>query len=221
MLQLLSANAGISYSIDYLPVTRFRQSTAPYIVGDPDILLERKARAILPIGLFHSAFFFFQSKDKVKVTPPRSMKDLQGHVLGVLRGTLEEKDYFIAHGIKVEESDSLESLLRKLKRGRIDVCILVSAAGWHLIQAMFPAEQQQFADVPIPGSERPIALLIDISHPEGRAVAQRYRHVLHTTLNSASYRDIVKNTYGKDHIPPNWDKHLQRFEKQYADEGAP
>lgn len=219
ILQLISANAGIPYSINFLPVARFRQSKAPYMVGDPDILLEKKPRAILPIALFHSAFFFYQPRGVV--APPRSLRDLQGHTLGVLRGTLEDKDYFIAHGVKVEESDSLESLLRKLKRGRIDACILVSAAGWHLIQQMFPAEQRQFADAVIPGSERPIALLIDISQPEGRAVAQRYRQVLHKTLNSATYHDIVKNAYGESHIPTGWDKLLQRLEHHYADDGVP
>jgi polar amino acid transport system substrate-binding protein len=219
ILQLLSANAGIPYAINYLPVARFRQSKAPYIVGDPDILLDKKPRAILPMALFNSAFFFYQPQGAV--APLRSLRDLQGHTLGVLRGTLEENDYFIAHGVKVEESDSLESLLRKLKRGRIDACIMVSAAGWHLIRQMFPADQHQFTDTVIPGSERPIALLIDISQPEGRAVAQRYRQVLHKTLHSATYRDIVKNASGESHIPSGRDKHLQRLEHDYADDGVP
>jgi polar amino acid transport system substrate-binding protein len=216
MLQLLSANAGVQYSIEYLPVKRFRNSQATYIVGDPDILVNQKQRAILPIGIFRSAFFYY--KPHQDVIEFHSLKDLQGHTLGVLRGTVEDRDLFIRNRINVEESDSVESLLRKLRRGRIDVCILVDAAGKHVIKQMFPAEQAQFATVEIPGSVRPIALMIDVTDPQARLVAQRYQAVLDQTLDSPQYHDILENFYGKGNIPKDRMEQLKKFEQYYATE---
>lgn len=214
MLKLLSAAAGVPYSIEYLPVKRFRHSLDTYIVGDPDILTNQKRRAIFPIGLFRSAFFYY--KPHHDMLDFRSQRDLQGHTLGVLRGTLEDKDYFVRNGIKVEESDSVESLLKKLKRGRIDFCILVDATGRYTIKQIFPKEQDNFVQVAIPGSIRPIAIMIDVEDPEGRSVAQRYRQVLDKTLRSREYHAILEKFYGKNNIPGDRFEQLKIFEQVYA-----
>jgi len=195
-------------------VKRFRNSLATYIVGDPDILTNQKHRAVFPIGIFRSAFFYY--KPHHDVIEFHNLKDLQGHTLGVLRGTLEDKDYFVNNGINVEESDSVESLLKKLKRGRIDFCILVDAAGQYTIQQIFSAEQDNFAQVAIPGSIRPVTIMIDVDVPEGRAVAQRYRQVLDKTLRSQEYHEILEKFYGKNNIPADRFEQLKRFEQVYA-----
>lgn len=214
MLHLLSADAGVPYSIEYLPVKRFRNSVATYIVGDPDILTNQVRRAVFPIGIFHSAFFYY--KPHHDVIEFHNLKDLQGHTLGVLRGTLEDKDYFVSNGIKVEENDSVESLLRKLKKGRIDFCILVDVTGRYTIKQIFPQEQDDFVQAVIPGSVRPIAIMIDVDVPEGRAVAERYRRVLDKTLRSQKYHEILESYYGKNHIPGDRFEQLKKFEQYYA-----
>lgn len=214
ILQMLSAAAGVSYSIEYLPVKRFRHSLATYIVGDPDILLNQKRRAVFPIGTFRSAFFYY--KPHHDVIEFHSLRDLEGHTLGVLRGTLEDKDYFARNGIKVEENDSIESLLKKLKRGRIDFCILVDAAGQYAIKQIFPEEQDNFAMAAIPGSVRPIAIMIDVDAPEGKAVALRYRKVLDKTLRSRKYQDILEKFYGRNNVPADRLEQLKKFEQYYA-----
>lgn len=213
MLKLVSAAAGVQYSIEYLPVKRFRHSLATYIVGDPDILLSRKRRAVFPIAIFRSAFFYYKPHhDAIEF---HNLRDLQGHTLGVLRGTLEDKDYFISNGINVEESDSEESLLRKLRRGRVDFCILVDATGRYAIGRLFPKEQEQFLQVEIPGSVRPIAIMIDVDDPEGRAVAQRYRRALDGTLRSREYYDILEKFYGRNNIPADRFEHMRKFAQYY------
>lgn len=213
MLRVVSAAAGVQYSIEYLPVKRFRHSLATYIVGDPDILLNQKRRAVFPIAIFRSAFFYY--KPHHDVIPFHSLRELQGHTLGVLRGTLEDKDYFAENGINVEESDSVESLLRKLRRGRIDFCIMVDATGRYAVRQLFPKEQDQFVQVEIPGSVRPIAIMIDVDDPGGRAIAQRYRRVLDGTLRSREYHGILENFYGRNNIPADRFEQLRKFAQYY------
>lgn len=216
ILHLLSQAAGVQYSIEYLPVKRFRYSLATYIVGDPDILINQKRRAIFPIAVFRSAFFYYKPHhDAIEV---RSLRDLQGYTLGVLRGTLEDKDYFVSHGVTVEESDSVESLVRKLQRGRVDVAILIDAAGRFVAKQLFPNEQDSFVQVPIAGTVRPIAIMIDVDDPQGKTVAQRYRKVLDSTLHSQEYRDILEKFYGKNNISDDLFDQLQKFEQYYAND---
>lgn len=216
LLKLFSENAGVEYSIRYLPVKRYRQSTATYIVGDPDILLNQRHRAIFPIGNFHTVFFYY--KPHHDVIEFHSLRDLRGYKLGVLRGTLEDKAAFIRNGIKVEESDSVESLLRKLRRGRIDLCISVEGSGQFTVSQLFPTEQDNFVRIVIHGLSRPIAVMIDVDDPEGRAVAQRYRNALDRTLHSRQYRAILKAFYGKDGIPADRDDQMNEFIKYYEND---
>jgi polar amino acid transport system substrate-binding protein len=213
ILHLVSTAAGVPFSLEYLPVKRFRQSVDTYIVGDPDILITRKQRAIFPIGVFRSAFFYY--KPNHDVIRQQSMSALRGHTLGVLRGTLEDKEYFLSNGINVEESDSIESLLRKLKRGRIDFCIMVAGSGRYTIKQLFPEEQNEFVQVNIPSMSRPIAIIIDVTVPEGRSVAQRYRRVLDKTLRSREYQDILETFYGKDAVPGDQFERLNTFVRYY------
>lgn len=213
ILKLLSAEAGVSYTIDYLPVKRFRNSTATYIVGDPDILVNQANRAIFPIGIFRSAFFYY--KPRHDVLKLNSLRDLRGLTLGVLRGTIEDKSDFVRNGVRVEESDSVESLLRKLKRGRVDLCIMVGGTGRYKIRELFPAERDDFAQVYVEGLDRPLSIMVDMNDPEGKSIAQRYRKVLEKTLKSQKYRDILSDFYGSG-ITGREDK-LDSYIRYYAD----
>lgn len=214
LLRLVSEAAGVTYAIEYFPVKRFRESLATYMVGDPGILINQKHRAILPIGLFRSAFFYY--KPHHDVIEFHGLKDLRGHTLGVLRGTIEDKALFVKNGVNVEESDSVDSLLRKLKRGRIDLCILVSDSGRDAIRNLFPKEKSDFVQIIIPDSVRPIAILIDVDVPEGKIIAERYSKVLNSTLHSRKYHEILERFFGENNIPDDWFEQMAKFEQLYS-----
>lgn len=217
MLKLFSEKAGFQYTIEYVPSNRFHVSSAPYMLGDPDFLKNQQQRAIIPIGIFHSAIFFYKPHHDSMVI--NSMKDLSGHTLGVLRGTLEDKAAFERQGIKIEEGNSDESLLKMLKKGRIDLCILVEGTGLYTIDKIFPAEKEAFVQTIIPSLTRPLAIIINTSQPEEKAIAQRYRQVLNQVLQSEKYHAILEKYYGKDRIPRDREEKLNQFVQYYADTG--
>ncbi|MEI7843074.1 MAG: transporter substrate-binding domain-containing protein [Gallionellaceae bacterium] len=213
MLRLMSEAAGIPYSINYLPVKRFRTSEASFIVGDPDIISSKTQRAVIPIGLFRLAFFYY--KPHHPLMNFHGMRALRGNTMGVLRGTLEDKQIFLRNGIKVEESDSNESLLRKLKRQRLDFCIMVAGAGRYAIKKEFANETENFVEYIIPNSQRPIAIMIDTSQSQGKAMAKRYRDVLATTARSPAYAEILEGHYGKNNVRDTYLSELFSFVKSY------
>lgn len=214
ILHLLSEAAGIQYRIEYIPVKRFRQSDATYLVGTPDILTGTHRRAIFPIGVFYAAIFSYRPHHDVNRF--QGLAEMQGRTLGVLRGTLENSDYFVRNRINVEESDTAESLLRKLKKGRIDFCILVGATGRYMIRQLFPSEVGDFAVRALPGSERPLAIMINLEDAEGRAVAARYRQVLDKTLHSPAYIEILGRHFSGMVEPEDRIGQLDRFIQVYA-----
>lgn len=213
LLQLVSANAGVDYTLAYLPVKRFRQSQATYIVGAPDLLAHAEHHAIYPIGLFHSALFFYQPHHPALEI--HGLKDLRGYTLGVLRGSVDDIEAFRAHGIRVEESDSTESLIKKLRKGRVDLCLVVEGAGRYEIDDHFSTEREQFVSSVIPGLSRPIAIMIDLEQQDGKLISERYRQTLEKTLHSRPYEDIVTRFYGKGHVPADRSAQLDRFVQQY------
>ncbi len=212
LLGILSRAAGIAYSIEYVPVKRFTRSHASCIVGTPDVLADPGGRAIFPIAVFNSAFFFYRPHHDV--IESGSLANFRGHTMGVLRGTLEDKAGFERNGIRIEESDSIDSLLRKLRRGRIDFSILIEASGRYDIDRLFPGEVGHFATVEIPGTARPIAVMIDKTSPQGRAIAARYRKVLDGVIRGPAYRDALARIYGAGRVETVL-RQIDRFVGEY------
>lgn len=215
MLQLMSEAAGVNYRIRYLPVKRFHLSKEPFIVGDPGILKYFEHRTVFPILVFRSAFFTYSPAQQQSSS--LSLSQLQGQTLGVLRGTMEDKAAFLEKGIRVEESDSVESLLRKLKGGRIDHAIMLHEAGLHLVRKLFPESEEAFVSTAIRGTERPIAIMIDPDHPEGEEIAKRYQSVLEKVLNSPVYKSRLEQHFGTGNIPSTIYDELNSFVQFYSD----
>lgn len=216
VLRLLSIAADVPYTIEYLPIKRFRNSDSPYLVGDPALLNHPKNRMILPFAIFRSAFLYYKPHHHVMTF--KSLKDLNGYTLGVLRGTIEGKEDFVRNGVKVEESDSVESLLMKLRKGRIDFCITVAGTARYTIQQLFPDDTDSFIQVMTPSLDRPIAIMIDMDDPAARLIARRYQQVLDNTLRSEQYQILVSQFYG-NHIPNDRTEQLKKFVRYYANTG--
>jgi polar amino acid transport system substrate-binding protein len=216
-LKLLSEAAGIQYVINYIPSKRFHLSTAPYMLGDPDFMSSQHQRAIIPIGVFHTSLFFYKPiHEPIKIN---SLRDLSGHTLGVLRGSLQNKAAFERHGVRILEANSEESLLKMLRKGRIDLCIIVTGTGLHTINKIFPHEKQAFTQTVIPSLTRPLAIIINTSTPEAKAIAQNYSQVLLRVLNSEKYRAILQQFYGDDNIAYDRKGQLDKFIQYYAKTG--
>lgn len=214
MLKLLSDTAGVRYQIRYLPVKRFRASEEPFIVGDPNILQQVGQRAIFPISVFRSKIFTLASRHEPG--HDLTLAQMRGHTLGVMRGTLEDKAAFAAQGIRIEESDSAWSLLHKLERGRVDYAIMVYEAGLHAIRELFPQREQEFVGVPVRGTVRPIAVMIDLGHPGGMDIARRYQRVLGKVLNSPDHHALLEATFGTSEVPTSFTDELNSFVEFYS-----
>lgn len=196
LLHQLSEEAGVRYTLNYLPPARFRRSSATVIVGNPNLLTTERRRAIFPLSIMHLTYFhYLPHHEPIRV---RSLEDLRGHTLGLLRGTIEDRASFESLQITIEEADSVNSLLQMLKRGRIDVAIVAELPALFTIQQLYPDDLENFVHMHIPGASQPIALMVDLERPRGPEIAQRYRRVLDSFLHSQRYMDIIRKYHAHD-----------------------
>lgn len=215
ILHAISREIDIQSVIEYLPMARVYDKYTGNAVGNPDFFLPyHEYAAIIPIAFYRSAIFYYKPRQQKEIIFNR-LADLRGYVIGVEKGTITDKSYFDRAGIRFEESYSREALFRKLKLGRIDLCIEIDLSGQLALKRLFPKEDHHFERLAIPGSDNPITIMIDKNFPNGEKLVRNYREGLRIIMENGKYRDILEKYYGKGNIPEDWSKLLDRYENMY------
>ena len=149
ILHAISDNSGISSRIIFFPTKRLIQMKTGNHLGDPEHWPDQEFVAIIPIATFRSSFYYYRpNHDKVIVFS--GLDDLKGYTIGVIKRSIEDLSFFESFGIRIEESYKQESLFKKLKLGRIDLCGMVNLSGIRIIKKLFPDEIDQFGRIPLP-----------------------------------------------------------------------
>lgn len=207
--------------IRYFPLKRLYTDHQNNHLGDPENFAGQEFTAIVPIAVYRPAFFYYRPRHPhgMRFRAPR---DLKGYRIGVLRGTVESRDFFAANGISVTEVDSEQSLLHLLKEGRIDLCGMVRETGEYTARKLFPREAADFAPLEIPGAKGPIAVMISTRQPDGKKLGERVNEALGRLVKNGTYQRIVARYYGGK-IPADWFQDLERFKARYREKvnGAP
>jgi len=142
--------------------------------------------------------------------------DLKKYKIGVLKGTLMDDSLLSRAGIRYEQSSTQESLLAKLKLGRIDLYFELDLVGQRTINSVYPGEEGDFGSIALAGTVAPIAIMIARGHPGGEAAGARYRLGLKRIIENGTYRKILAGYYGKDGIPEDWQQELAQFQRLYT-----
>ena len=219
ILHAMSQEINLESTIDFKPATRLFEDDSNNVTGDPLFFLaHRDFDATIPIALYYSALFYYRPNRKEDITFAR-LADLRGYKIGVLKGTIVDRSYFAGAGITFEESYSEQSLFKKLKLGRLDMCICIDLVGHLTIQELFPEDAGNFAAINIPRSVTPIAIMLTGKYPHAKELAKQYRKGLRIITESGAYQVILEKYYGKDGIPLNWFNTLARFSDMYGTKG--
>ncbi len=182
--------------------------------GDPEHWPDQPFAAIIPIATFRSAFFYYRPHhSQIDFS---GLNDLNGYTLGVIKRSIADTSFLTAAGIVVAESYKQESLFKKLKLGRIDLCGVVTLSGLQIINHLFPNEIDRFARIELPRSVSAIALMIDRDYPQAAEIASRYRNGLTAILYDGAYLNILHKYYGNKNVPTDWFMQLTYFQSRYA-----
>lgn len=215
IVQAISKEMGLTTTIGVFPLNRLIEDDSNNDLGNPLFYMANQDfAAIIPIAIYHVAYFYYAPKHKRKIIL-RNLNNLKGYKIGVLKGALVEREPFTKAGITFEESYSQESMFKKLKLGRIDLCIELELTGREAIKKLFPAEADNFKSIVIPDSAHPVAMMIDKRYPNARALGRQYREGLRRIIKNGTYQKILDAQYGAGNTPPHWFEELRRFGRLY------
>lgn len=214
IVHALLAESGMKGRIHYFPLKRLLTDLRNNHLGDPDNFAGQKFSAIVPVALYRTAFFYYRPRHP-KGMQYRKPEDLNGYKIGMIRGTLENRSYFDNNAIKVSEADSVQTLFRQLKEGRIDLCGVIRETGLHTVKQMYPAEADNFVPLEIPKSTGPITIMIDADYPDGSAVGAKIDEALKRIIKNGKYLQILEKYYGKGKVPADWFAELERYRTSY------
>ena len=217
MLHEISREIGVEAVITYQPTTRMIESEDSNLLGNPEFFLAKHDfEVVIPIAINRLALFYYKPHHNVEIKHKRLL-DLKGYTIGIMKGSLSRADisYFERSGINFEESYTKESLFKKLKLGRIDLCIEVELSGLLIIDRLFHEEANDFSRLEIQRSITPIAVMIKDNYPNSKLLGKKINQGLDKIIKDGKYIEILEKYYGKNNVPRDWYKLLRNFRNMY------
>jgi len=215
ILQAMSKLAGLQSNITFKPLKRLINDTENNDVGNPDFYLQQNDFAsIIPIVIYQSAFYYYRPKQPQGISL-RKISDLQHYKIGILKGTLIDQLSFKQQGISFETSYKQDSIIKKLKLGRIDLALEIDLIASRALHTLYPNNKKDFAVIQLPNSTAPIALMINASQPNAESIARLYKQALAELIKNGDYQKIVQKYYGDLMLPANLFNQLERFSRLY------
>lgn len=97
--------------------------------------------------------------------------DLKQYRVGGI-GSYYYEEQFKKHGIKMDLSHDLPSLIRKLKLGRIDIFLEDELVGWTMIREVYPNAIHEFDSSTTPATTLPLRLMCSKAHADSERVLE-------------------------------------------------
>lgn len=215
ILEVVARDAGLSVAIDYLPLKRYEKLTEGNRVGNPLYFIGQQFASVIPLLATQAGFCYYlpHHPDGKRF---RSLMDLYGMTLGVIRGTVANKEEFNIYGVKLEENTSLEALFKKLRTGRIDVALVIDTTAFYYIDQLFSGEVDDFRFNALVGGETPIAMMLDKNIPNAGELTQKIRLSLQKIIADGRYEKILVDYHpGSSKVDPDWKKRINLALEQY------
>lgn len=215
ILDAVAQEANLSIKIDYLPLKRYEHLTTGNRVGNPSYFIGQEFASVIPLLMTQAGFCYYQPHQP-QGNHFHSLMDLNGLTLGVIRGTVADKDEFLNYGVKVEENATLEALFSKLKQKRIDVALVIDTTAYYYINQLFPNEIDNFRFNPLANGETPIAIMLDKNTLDAKELTVKINQALQKIIADGRYYQIIaRYNYGKETIPSDWNQRLAQAINQY------
>jgi len=216
VVHAVSEAAGITSNIQYKPLKRMIEDDSNNDLGNPEFFMVNQEFAdIIPVCLYQAAIFYYAPNHKEKIIL-QSIDDLKGYRVGILTGTLVDRSYFESAGVVFEESYSRESMFKKMKLGRIDLCLVIDLVGHQIINQLFPEQHDNFVAIQLVKSTAPLAILLAKDYPQAEVIGDKYRQGLNRIIQNGTYEEIMRRYDGGAHTQLDWLKQLRHFERLYG-----
>jgi len=219
IVHAMSKSVGLTAKIEFSPLQRLIDDDANNDLGNPDFYMKSQSFAsIIPIAIYKASLIYYQPHHKEPIEI-KMLDDLKGFKVGILKGTMAEQSYFEHSGIDFETSYSQDSLIKKMKLGRIDLSLEIELVAKTSITNYFPEEVDNFKFIELNDADSAIALMIAEDQPNAMEISNKLRSGLKTIIENGTYKKIVEKYYGVGNIPNNWFDDLENYRLLYNFQG--
>lgn len=132
----------------------------------------------------------FYNKEQLGTYIYESLDEFAKLKVGGIGGYFYVPD-FEKHGIEMEESNSLESLVHKIYLKRIDAFIDDELVGWTVIKQLYPNELHKFASTPEAVWVSDNMLMCSKKHPDSERIIARFNEGLQIIKDNGVYEKIL------------------------------
>jgi len=215
IMHAISKVANLKAEIEFTPLKRLIDDDNNNDLGNPEFYMKiQEFASIVPIAIYRVNVVYYRPnhKEEIKIS---SLDDLKGYKIGVIQGVLTEQAYFKNAGITFETSYTEDSLIKKVKRGRVDLVLSIDLVAQSSIKKLYPNEIGDFEFIDVAGSTSPIALMISENHPNAKSIGKEFSAGLNEVIKSGAYKRILEKYYGVGKIPNGWFDELNKFQRLY------
>lgn len=210
--ELVSAaylSAGYTVTFKFYPGKR----AAEYVI-DGQILASLGSERNYPeevrrIGMIRSARVFsfqtvgFYMKDRHRSISFKTLKDLKGYRIGVIRGASASILFskYPDLNLDFEEVNTMEQMFRKAYHGRSDIVFTVELSGYMFIAKHYPKEQDRWemtSDIlqSIYGD-----VIFSKKYPDADRYLESFRTGMQRIRDNGTYLHILERYYGTGRVP--------------------
>lgn len=151
---------------------------------------ERQKWAVFSEPLAPMRNVVFYMKGRLGVWDYEGPEQLKALRVGGIGGYFYEKG-FAEEGVKMDMTHTLESLVRKLYMGRVDVFVEDELVGWAVIRDLYPNELHKFASSVTPYHVTDVRLMCSKKHPDTAAALEAFAKGLRRIKDEGLYDKIM------------------------------
>lgn len=194
--------AGITVDFVFIPMIRSVESVTkrryPANLGTVRWFEQKGEQdAVNVVNLININFMLFYKRTRFSDTAAlHSLDDLKGYRIGNVRGS-STTPVVQAAGLNIDWISRLDLNFKKLQAERIDFAIASEAAGWTLIDQLYPDALSEFSVVQEPIYRIPVGVVF---HKEEQPLAARFRDGVARIIQNGQYARIVDRYYDSSKI---------------------
>jgi polar amino acid transport system substrate-binding protein len=149
----------------------------------------RKKYIYIPISISVNNYIYYKPAHQTELTWNGSLTSFKGLTYGAYKG--ENVEQFKQHGITIK-TGRVHSLLKKMISNKVDFIKIADLNRNWMFDKYFPDEKNNFSIINNTRTLITLFILFNKQHPNGRALAKKFKSGLSTVVNNGQYQTILE-----------------------------
>jgi len=163
---------------------------------------ESRKKDIQALPMFYYRVVGFHLKDKFREIKFKTLKDLRGYRLGVIRGSSDSAILTGDKELKVEEVNTMEQMFKKLYLAdRQDIVFTVELSGLSFINRNYPNDRDRWVMTEDAVQGLIGQIVFSKKYPNYGKYMEKFREGLNLIRENGTYMKVFEKYYGAGKVP--------------------